>query len=179
MLPKYAYFRVLCYFLENPTKEVYVRELSRILKISPYTSNNALKTFHKENLLELNKKGRAHFYKLKNDSYFVKHLKVTYILSKINSISFKFSNEIVSIAIYGSYASGEFDEKSDLDLLIISSEKKDYPEIYKKIEDKLRISVSPLVLTPFEWQELSKKDKEFYIEVLKNYILIYGSELVV
>lgn len=179
MLSKYSYDKVLCFFLENPTREVYVRELSRILKISPYTSDNALNTFHKENILNLNKKGRTHFYKLRNDAYLVKHLKTTHILFKINSIPFKFGHEIISIAVYGSYASGEFDERSDFDLLVLSSEKKEYPQVYKKIEDKLHVHVSPLVLTPFEWEELSKKDEEFYIEVIKNHVLLYGSELVV
>jgi DNA-binding MarR family transcriptional regulator len=56
MLSKYADVRVLRFFLENPTKEVYVRELSTLLNISPYTSSNALKTFYKENILNLNKR---------------------------------------------------------------------------------------------------------------------------
>jgi hypothetical protein len=179
MLSKYAYDKVLCFFLENPTREVYVRELSRILKISPYTSDNALNRFYEENILKCTKKGRAHFYRLRNDSYSVKYLKTAHVLFKINSIPFRFSNEIISIAVYGSYASGEFDEKSDFDLLILSSEKKDYPQICKKIEDKMHVHVPPLVLTLFEWEELSKKDEEFYIEVIKNHVLIYGSELVV
>lgn len=179
MLSKYADVKVLCFFLENPTREVYIRELSTLLTISPFTSNNALKAFHRENILTLNKRGNIHFYKLKNDSYFVKKLKIAYILSKINSISFEFFDEIVSVAIYGSYATGEYDEKSDFDLLLLSPEKKEYPELYKKIEDHLHVLVSPLVLTPFEWQEISKKDTEFYIEVIKDHILLYGSELVV
>ncbi len=179
MISKYAYLRVLCFFLKNPTKEVYIKELSRILKISSQTSKNSLDTFHKKKILNLDKKGRTHFYKLENDSYFVRHLKTTYILSKMNSISFEFTEEIISVAIYGSYASGEFDEKSDFDLLIISSEKKDYPQIYKKIEDNFHVSVSPLVLTPFEWQEISQGNEEFYIEVIKDHILVFGSELIV
>lgn len=177
MLEKYAHFRVLCFFLENPTQEVYVKELSRILKISSHTSKSALDTFHKRKILNLTKKGRTHFYRLENDSYFVKNLKKVHILSKINTISFTFPEEIISVAIYGSYASGEFDERSDFDLLIISSEKKDYPQVSKKIEDTLHVPVSPLVLTPFEWQELSREDTEFYMEVIKDQVLLYGSEL--
>lgn len=179
MLSKYAELRVLSYFLENPTKDVYVRELSRVLHISPSTSNNALETFHEKNILKFHEKGRAHFYSLNNDSFLVKQLKITYILSKMNSIPFEFAEEIVSIAVYGSYASGEFDEKSDLDLLIISQEKREYPQIYRKIADNLKVTVSSLVLTPFEWQELSRENKEFYIEVIKDHVLLYGAELVV
>ena len=179
MLSKYADIKVLCFFLENPSREVYVRELSALLGVSPFTSNNALKAFHEKNLLNLNERGNMHFYKLRNNSFLVKKLKITYILSKLNSISFEFTEEIVSVAMYGSYASGEYDEKSDFDLLILSSEKNEYPKIYKKIEDTLNVSVSPLVLTPFEWQELSRENPEFYIEVMRDHILLHRSELVV
>lgn len=103
---------------------MYVKELSRILKISSHTSKSALDTFRKRKILNLTKKGRTHFYRLENDSYFVRNLKKVHILSKMNTISFTFPEEIISVAIYGSYASGEFDERSDFDLLIISSEKK-------------------------------------------------------
>ena len=33
---------------------------------------------------------------------------------------------IISLALYGSFASGENDEKSDFDLLVISNQKKDF-----------------------------------------------------
>jgi len=89
-LSKYADIKVLCFFLENPTREVYVRELSTLLEVSPFTSNSALKAFHEKNLLNLNERGNMHSYKLKNDSYFVKKLKITYILSKLPKLILEF-----------------------------------------------------------------------------------------
>ena len=83
------------------------------------------------------------------------------------------------IVLFGSYAYGEPDEDSDIDLLIVKDTDKRpierWMEVKRLLRDRnRRISVSPLVYTPKELEErLAIKD--FFIqEVLKKGKVLYG-----
>jgi len=83
------------------------------------------------------------------------------------------------IVLFGSYAYGEPDEDSDIDLLIVKDTDKRpierWMEVKRLLRDRnRRISVSPLVYTPKELEErLAIKD--FFIqEVLEKGKVLYG-----
>ena len=81
-----------------------------------------------------------------------------------------------SLILYGSYAKGENDEKSDIDLLAISSsmKKRDIPLL-----DLLGRDTSLSIFTPAEWKEQAKKNKAFYIDVITEGIVLFGTRPVV
>ena len=83
------------------------------------------------------------------------------------------------VILFGSYAYGEPDEDSDIDLLIVKDTDKRpierWMEVKRLLRDRnRRISVSPLVYTPKELEErLAIKD--FFIqEVLEKGKVLYG-----
>ncbi len=85
---------------------------------------------------------------------------------------------MISLAVYGSYASGNFDEKSDIDLLLISAKSKaHFLNLIQNIEKYLSKEVNFEVFNLSKWQKIKKENEPFYKEIMRNHILLTGSEL--
>ncbi len=85
---------------------------------------------------------------------------------------------IISLAFFGSYAEGSFDEKSDIDFLIVTSTRKEmFIKAAKRLEEELEKEVSLSVLKLSEWRVMAKKGDAFYKRVVENHILLHGSGL--
>ncbi len=85
---------------------------------------------------------------------------------------------MISLAVYGSYASGNFDEKSDIDLLLISFKSKShFLNLIQNIEKYLSKEVNYEVFNLSKWQKIKKENEPFYQEIMRNHILLTGSEL--
>ena len=135
-------------FFEEPTREFNVREVARILKISPATASKELKKFVKKNFLK-NRKERVfdlYMADLEKDPY--KDLKIYYNIRKFKDSNFLDAlNKFYlrpAIILFGSCASGTDTETSDMDILIMSEKTKESPETKtyeKKINRKLQLFV--------------------------------------
>lgn len=68
--------------------------------------------------------------------------------------------------IFGSYASGEESSVSDLDILIVSSEKKEVFKIIKNLSVLLNINLSPFVVTKAEFVSQARKKHRLYREII-------------
>ena len=83
------------------------------------------------------------------------------------------------IILFGSLAYGEPDEDSDIDLLVIKdTEKKNridrFVEVKKIIYNpKLKIPISPLILTKYELQERLNMGDDFVKEIIGKGIVLY------
>jgi uncharacterized protein len=180
---KYVDLKVLGYFLANPRTAINVNELARKLRISPTSANRAAKYFHSKGYLSKDEKGLAHYYQLDLTNPVVVSLKKAYgldlILSSGTREAFLNADEnIVSLALYGSYAGGDFDEDSDVDILIVTPSKREgLMTAIRELEEKLGKEVNVTVFKPGEWRTLAKKDDAFYKNVIKQHVLLYGAGL--
>jgi len=175
---KFAGFKILIYFLFNSDLEIHIKELARKLKISPSTAKYYCDFLKKENILEKDKKGNMVIFSLNNSSMYVKELKKTYTLIYLKDLGIETLNKKhMSIAVYGSYSSGEFNEKSDLDILIIGKKKEVNKDLVLKLEKKFEKEIQLTILSYYEWEKMKKNKDAFALEVLSNHILIKGVEL--
>ena len=83
------------------------------------------------------------------------------------------------IILFGSYAYGQPDEESDIDLLIIKETEKRpierWTDLKRLLRDRNRlVSVSPLVYTPQELEERLALGDPFIQEILENGEVLYG-----
>ncbi len=77
---------------------------------------------------------------------------------------------VKDVYLYGSFASGEIHEGSDMDLLIIGDFKERFFDRIGRILDLTDLPVEPLVYTVEEFEELKKSQNPFITEILKTAI---------
>jgi len=177
-LKKYQGINVLSFFLGNPTLEIHLKEISRRLKISPATAKRFCDLYSIKNILISEKKSNSIFFKLNNLNNYVIELKRIYALTQIKDNWKDISNEdIKSIAVYGSYVSGEYSEKSDIDIFILSRKKVINTSFILKFQEKIKKEVNVTKMTYMEWQKLKQKKDSFVNEILNNYFLLQGEIL--
>jgi len=136
MLQKYNRYNLLKIFLDSPTENFRLRELSRLSKISPVSVINYLKELESRELIKKFKKRGIPFYQAVRDSkkfVLYKKISIIYELNESGLISElweRLSPE--AIILYGSYAKGESTEESDVDLFIIGKERKIDIHLFEK-----------------------------------------------
>ena len=132
---------ILRLFFESPTKEFNVRELARILKISPATSSSELKKFAKNGILVKRKERILDLYKSNLDNELYKDLKTFYNIRRIKDVGLldALNNFYLkpAIVLFGSSSFGLDAETSDWDIFVLSENTKEFPDL-KKFEDKMK-----------------------------------------
>jgi predicted nucleotidyltransferase len=182
MLEKYKDWKLLFIFLKNPDYSFYTKEISRKTGIGSGTVNNFLRNIHKDEILTKEIVGNVHLYRLNNELEIVKHLKIFNHLLELKNHKFvekflKLDNKIISIVLYGSYANGENDSKSDIDILLIVNSKTNFINTIQQLEEKMKKTISIQIMKISDWQTLKEKDKIFYESIIENHIILYGSGL--
>ncbi|MDD1744581.1 MAG: nucleotidyltransferase domain-containing protein [Candidatus Methanoperedens sp.] len=172
---------VLELFIKNPYDQYYLRETSRILGISPMTVKRALDLLVKDRLIRRDEFKNQILYKGNLESSAFKHLKVAYNLAWLEEkgiVDYMKENlaGLSTMVLYGSFAKGENDEKSDIDLLVISvsPRKRDF-----RLQELLEKEISLTIFKPSEWREQAKKNKAFYMDIITEGIVLFGTRPVV
>lgn len=177
---KFKGWLILEYFLRKPNIKIHIKELSRVLGVSPRTADEYLKLYAKDRILKSKRIGNLIQFYLNNNSPFVKSLKSTYFLMYINNANlnnFLEENNIISFAVYGSFSTGEYTEKSDIDLILISPKKKIDLKDLSFLEELFNAEIDVQIYTLGEWRRMHKQNKEFVEQVKSTHTLIYGAEL--
>ena len=175
---KFVGFKILEYFLQHPTEETYLKELAKILKISPRSVKIYCDQFEKDGIITRKIKGNLHLFTTNNEDFRVREFKRAYIANllaehQIDTIA----ENAPSVALYGSHASGTYDEKSDIDLLIIGEEKQIQREqiihIMHSIGKEIQLTIIPMI----KWEKMKKTKDIFAQNILNNHMHIKGVEL--
>ncbi|HIE41410.1 MAG TPA: nucleotidyltransferase domain-containing protein [Candidatus Aenigmarchaeota archaeon] len=175
---KYKGWQILEYFLDK-NERIHVKGLAKKLRISPRTSQIYLNFYEQVGILERNKVGNIIQYNLKLTPLTLELRRLYFLLKffpEVRKIVEK-NPDIITIALYGSHASGDFDKTSDVDLLIISQNKKLNLEPIKKIESLLKKEIKLQIFSLGEWKKKIKNKDLFSFSVLRNHIILYGAEL--
>jgi len=177
-LGQFAGIQALEWFLSHPTKQIHFKELCRELKLSPPTISEYCGQFVNRQWLKEERKANLRFFSLNNESYAVKSIKRAYFLESLSESGIEeiIGEGIVSFALYGSHASGEYDERSDVDLLVIGRKEQVNYENAKRIEKKLGKKMQITVIEMVKWEKNRLKD-QFILSVLKNHVIIRGVSL--
>ncbi len=169
---------VLEFFLWEGGK-IHLKGLSRKLKISPSTAQHYLVLYESEGLLEKEKIGNLSIYRL-IDTPLTNLLKRFYIISRLKEGINRFvqqNRSIITIALYGSSASGEYDKDSDIDLLVVSQNKDIKLDAIKRLEEDLNREIKMEILSVGELRHLELKKDNFYKSVMEKHVILYGAAL--
>ncbi len=128
MIQKYSRYRILQEFFNSPTKNFYVRELSRRIKLSQPSVTLHLKALVKEDLILKEKKGIYPSFRANREDELFKLYKQHDIVLRLHQsglLSYIYDSCTPNaIILFGSASRGEDVEGSDIDLFIQSPEKK-------------------------------------------------------
>jgi len=173
-------WKILSAFFSSPSKSYYVQELAREVGISPGSASYASSALEKEGILKKERKANSIFYSLDNSSPLVRKMKCAWFLEQLMKFRNCWENpEFQSVALYGSRSSGDFIEKSDIDILVISNlPRQKIMDSFAPLERRFREKLSLTVLPIAKWLEMARKGDPFYKEVLSNHIILYGTPLV-
>lgn len=179
MLENPTDWKVLGLFCKHPTRSFFVNETARLLKISQGSSSRVCKRLFEAGVLAPKRAGNLLLYSLDGQSFIARAAKKFWFLEKLASYRKLLENEDYQlVALYGSYSSGEYVEKSDIDLLVMTNVEE--PSVLAHLRPlkslgELSITVFPLS----SWLELKGKADPFYKEVVANHTLLYGGKLVI
>jgi len=174
--------QVLSLFTNDFSREYYVREVEKLLKISPRTSQLILEDLEDKGVVESKTKGKIKIFKLNPSEFtkryliFVEQYKAIAFLEKkllIKEIIEKISPHVKGVGIiFGSYVKGLEKENSDLDIFIIGNYDND--EI-KKVSKNLGIEISIKCYSLKTFEKNLTKDI-LLKEVLKNHVVFLSAE---
>ena len=180
-----THLNILELFTRGFDKEYYIREVQRLLKISPRTAQLVLDDLEKKTVLESYTKGKIRLYKLRRTveardyitfTEIYKRIKFAEKSLKIKEIIDRLSSKIEGMGlIFGSYAKGIEKKDSDLDIFIAGTyDKEEFERVSSVCGVKLDIKNYPLKLFK------SELNKDILIkEVLDDHIILSGSECLI
>ena len=174
--------QVLSLFTNDFNREYYIREVEKLLKISPRTAQLILEDLEDKGIIESKTKGKIKTFKLNSSEFtqrylaFVEQYKAIAFLEKkllIKEIIEKITPHIKGTGIiFGSYVKGLEKEGSDLDIFITGSYNND--EI-KRVSKNLGIEIS-IKCYPLKTFEKNRTKDILLKEVLKNHIVFLNVE---
>jgi len=174
--------QVLSLFTNDFKREYYVREVKKLLKISPRTSQLILEDLEDKGVIESKTKGKIKTFKLNPSEFtkkylvFVEQYKAIAFLEKkllIKEIIEKITPHIKGIGIiFGSYVKMLEKEGSDLDIFVAGNYNK---EGIKKVSKNLGIEIS-IKCYPIKTFEKNLTKDILLKEVLKNHIIFVNVE---
>ena len=171
--------RVLSHFFRDPFTSFHLRELARTLEMDPMTLKRILDPLVDDGMLLFRVERGHHLFKANVDDIRFRYAKIQYtieVLSGSNMVKriIDRDSSVTSIVLFGSAAKGMDGIDSDVDLLIISTRKKEH-RVGKVLGKKVNI----ISATPSEWSLIYEKDRPFYNEVLIHGIALHGRKPVV
>ncbi|AJF62246.1 MAG: hypothetical protein QT11_C0001G0088 [archaeon GW2011_AR20] len=131
-------------FFENPSREFYLREISKLIKIPKTTVQRKLIDLKNKELINKLKTKPHPRYRANTENFYYKYYKKNRIIEnlyKSNLIEFLIKEANPSaIILFGSCAKGEYDAKSDIDLFLGSNEfRLDLKNYEEKLKHKINI----------------------------------------
>ena len=163
---KITQLKVLSLFLENPHSSYYLRESARMLDMDPMTVRRALNLLVKDDFLIKTEEKNRILYRADVENPALRHAKISYNLSwlrKKNTVDFilKQMKSVSSI---------------DVDILTISlSKSKPTAELAMLLGRDANL----VNFTPAQWSNQAKNNKAFYLDVITDGVLLYGTKPVV
>ena len=168
---------ILEIFFNHPDNAYYLRQISRFLNKKPGVFQRDINNLVKNGVLESYYQGNNRFFKINKNYSLYKDLKNIFfktigIKGKLEEILKKIEG-IKSAFIYGSFARGEEQKQSDIDLCIIGSI--DENHLIKKLtelEKKVDREINYILITESEYKD-KLKSKDSFLENINKQDKIY------
>jgi len=162
----------LNYFFLNPHEALYVNEMARLLSLDPGNLIKKLSELEREGILISEFRGHQRYYRLNSDYSFLKEYKAifakTFGVESMIKKSFALPG-IRQLILFGSYARGEMEPESDVDILVVG----DTPHLTLEksalnLRRHLHREVNVVDFSEEEFRDRMKRKDPFLMDVLKH-----------
>jgi predicted nucleotidyltransferase len=171
---------ILRIFFSNTEGSFYGRELARKVGTSAGNTHKVLKRLEDAGFLETNERGNLKFYFVNRTHPLFFELKR--IVDKTVGIEYQLRVGIKSLKglkfafIFGSYAKGDFEADSDIDVFVIGNvDEGELIKKIKKVEEVVGREVNFHISDVGEFVEKLRK-KSFYKDIIQNCILLTDND---
>ncbi len=170
--------RILEFFLCHPSSSFSLTEIAKKIGVSIGSVFRHCRDLEKERIISLEVKGKSRYYSLNRENRTVTHLKKFYNLTSppiVGLIHLIPSYAIKKAILFGSYARGEDDEDSDVDILLIGDIKSSETLLLaSKMSKFCKKKFSLIAKTYEEYLSAAGKDEPFWKKVAFEGVVIYG-----
>ena len=165
--------KLLTLFMMNPDKEMYIREIARTIEENINAVRRELLNLEDINLLTSSLKGNTKYYAVNKKMPIYNELKSIILktegVAKVLQKNLLTIGEVKTAFIYGSFATGKANKKSDIDLFLIGNiNEKELIRNIRKLEKKLSREINYVLFEPKEFRERIKNKDPFVSNVLKE-----------
>lgn len=185
ILGKRNNLKALRYLALHKDWQFNITELAKDVSLNKGILSRLVEELERENIIKVMRKGKIKLFSINKENLFIKEIIIP-LFEKEAEFPYKILEGLVekvkdktkSIILYGSFAKGNANLKSDVDLLIITDEKLEkeserFKEEFLKKDLLLRIDL----MSEKELKRLYKLKEPFIISVLKNHKRLYGKSL--
>jgi len=161
-------------FLEDPMQEYHEREVIRRTGVSKGSANKILRMLADLDFLIRERKGRMVFYKLDTEEPAVRQLKILSNIFMLRKLLSQLKRHSKKIVLFGSCAQGTDVKESDIDMLVLASEKSEKSavrEIISEFNQRNKRKIVPIVIDTNEFVELEREDKPLYENIERGIVL--------
>jgi len=190
--------KILAVFMKDPFKEIHLREIARLSKVSLTNVDNTVRLLVKNHMLKRRDVSNMTFYKpnLENEAllkifellelekknkFYSKNKKIARLLNKYTQDIIDLSNKRIQLVIlFGSVARSDWAKGSDIDILAVVSQKdKDVISVLNKakIDVSPLLEIRPISTTTKKFVEGFRKKTEFYDEIWRDRVVLYNEFL--
>ena len=154
--------------------DFFEREIARKIGISYGSANRVLNDLYSEGLLVRTQKGRMLFYRINSSDALFLQFKILNTIALLRPLVLELKKISTQIILYGSCAKGEDTAESDIDLYIVSEDKRTVeqkiaePDLGKGFED---IQIHVVIVSAVEALDSEKTDPEFLSLVREGLVL--------
>lgn len=161
---------VLSYLSKNIYDENTATNISKELGLALSSVHTILKSFEQAGLVSSRTLGKNVIYELDKNNPILKPFRAFDNINSILPLIEEIKPLSRKIILFGSCARGEDTINSDIDLFILSDEKK---ERINELINKFNIKrpINPVIVDTVEFMELESNDKVFFDEIMKGIIL--------
>ena len=162
---------VLIFLARNYRNSYYVRELARELSISTGSASEKLRALEEAGLVTSEQRGRTLLFRAVISHPLVREAKIFVTLTELSPLVAAAGNTIVRIILFGSCATGEDTEESDIDMYFETTDRRKAQQIISRAEPGITRKISPIIVSPEEAVQLRARDRPLFDRIMAGKVL--------
>jgi len=158
-------------FLGDPMQEYHEREVIRKTGVSKGSANKILRILADSDLLVRERRGRMVFYRLNLKEPAVRQFKVLSNIYTLKKVLHQLRGHTRRIVLFGSCSQGTDVKESDIDMLILTSEKSKARETISEFNRKNERKIASIIVDANEFVKLKREDKPLFENIERGIVL--------